>query len=204
MIHMQMTLGQHLQLTLFGTSHGPLVGAYLQGVPNGIPIDRNEINKAMDKRKPGAKGWRTSALNFSIKKSMFHYNVFETTHGVETFRNYYQGPPALLGSEFAVENLSKECIYSTKDGEWSSRSLKWTGEGKPGGWMTNRKKHNGQVSKSGRVFIDIYCTEKQKQFRLEQYEKQASEEWPHHVMSDQVYGKDKEIAPVRESPNFLG
>ena len=50
-----MTLGQHLQLTLFGTSHGPLVGAYLQGVPNGIPIDRNEIQKAMDKRKPGGK-----------------------------------------------------------------------------------------------------------------------------------------------------
>lgn len=55
MIHMQMTLGQHLQLTLFGTSHGPLVGAYLQGVPKGIPIDRNEIQKAMDKRKPGGK-----------------------------------------------------------------------------------------------------------------------------------------------------
>ena len=55
MIHMQMTLGEHLQLTLFGTSHGPLVGAYLEGVPKGIKIDRDEIQKAMDKRKPGGK-----------------------------------------------------------------------------------------------------------------------------------------------------
>ena len=52
---MQMTLGQHLQLTLFGTSHGPLVGAYLQGVPKGIAIDRNKIQEAMDMRKPGGK-----------------------------------------------------------------------------------------------------------------------------------------------------
>lgn len=52
---MQMRLGEHLQLTLFGTSHGPLVGAYLEGVPKGISIDRIEIQKAMDLRKPGGK-----------------------------------------------------------------------------------------------------------------------------------------------------
>ena len=52
---MQMTLGEHLKLTLFGTSHGPLVGAYLEGVPKGIKINRFEIQKAMDLRKPGGK-----------------------------------------------------------------------------------------------------------------------------------------------------
>ena len=52
---MQMTLGEHLRLTLFGTSHGPLVGAFLEGVPKGIKINRMEIQKAMDLRKPGGK-----------------------------------------------------------------------------------------------------------------------------------------------------
>ena len=55
MIHMQMTLGEHLQLTLFGTSHGPLVGAYLEGVPKGIKINHDSIQKAMNQRKPGGK-----------------------------------------------------------------------------------------------------------------------------------------------------
>ena len=52
---MQMRLGESLQFTLFGTSHGPLVGAYLDGVPKGIKIDRKLIQKAMDERKPGGK-----------------------------------------------------------------------------------------------------------------------------------------------------
>ena len=52
---MQMRLGESLQFTLFGTSHGPLVGAYLEGVPKGIKIDRELIQKAMDERKPGGK-----------------------------------------------------------------------------------------------------------------------------------------------------
>jgi len=55
MIHMQMTLGEHLQLTLFGTSHGPEVGAIVEGLPSGIVIDKDAIQNAMDKRKPGGK-----------------------------------------------------------------------------------------------------------------------------------------------------
>lgn len=52
---MQMSLGEVLRLTLFGTSHGPRVGAYLEGVPAGIKIDDAAIQVAMDQRKPGGK-----------------------------------------------------------------------------------------------------------------------------------------------------
>ena len=55
MIHMQMRLGESLQFTLFGTSHGPMVGAYLEGVPKGIKINRDFIQNAMDERKPGGR-----------------------------------------------------------------------------------------------------------------------------------------------------
>jgi chorismate synthase len=79
MIHMQMTLGEHLQLTLFGTSHGPLVGAYLEGVPKGIKIDRDEIQKAMDKRKPGGKfaSKRKESDNVELRTGISQ----ETTNG---------------------------------------------------------------------------------------------------------------------------
>ena len=52
---MQMSLGEVLRLTLFGTSHGPRVGAFLEGVPKGITIDPELIQLAMDQRKPGGR-----------------------------------------------------------------------------------------------------------------------------------------------------
>ncbi|RZD43042.1 MAG: hypothetical protein CXT70_02040 [Methanobacteriota archaeon] len=50
---MQMSIGQAIRLTLFGTSHGPEVGAIVEGIPSGIIIDADAIQRAMDKRKPG-------------------------------------------------------------------------------------------------------------------------------------------------------
>jgi chorismate synthase len=52
---MQMSIGQAIRLTLFGTSHGPEVGATVEGMPSGIIIDADAIQRAMDKRKPGGK-----------------------------------------------------------------------------------------------------------------------------------------------------
>ena len=52
---MQMSIGQAIRLTLFGTSHGPEVGAIVEGIPSGISIDEDAIQQAMDKRKPGGK-----------------------------------------------------------------------------------------------------------------------------------------------------
>ena len=52
---MQMSLGDKLRLTLFGTSHGPRVGAFLEGVPSGLEIDLECLTKAMHDRRPGGK-----------------------------------------------------------------------------------------------------------------------------------------------------
>jgi len=50
---MHMQLGHVIQLTLFGTSHGPFVGATLEGVPSGIALVNERIQFAMDRRKTG-------------------------------------------------------------------------------------------------------------------------------------------------------
>ncbi|MBT5391539.1 MAG: chorismate synthase [Euryarchaeota archaeon] len=52
---MHMHLGEWIRLTLFGTSHGPRVGAFLAGVPAGIEIDFSAIELAMISRRPGGR-----------------------------------------------------------------------------------------------------------------------------------------------------
>ena len=50
---MKMRLGETLSVTLFGESHGHLVGALVEGVPSGLPIDEERIAQRMSTRRPG-------------------------------------------------------------------------------------------------------------------------------------------------------
>ena len=50
---MKMRLGETLSLTLFGESHGHMVGALLEGVPAGLAIDEERIAQRMLTRRPG-------------------------------------------------------------------------------------------------------------------------------------------------------
>lgn len=47
------TLGDVIRLTTFGESHGPAVGAVLDGLPSGIAITEEDIQKELDRRRPG-------------------------------------------------------------------------------------------------------------------------------------------------------
>lgn len=51
--NMQMTLGEVLRVTLLGSSHGPYVGATLEGVPKGLALDESAVLAAMQLRKTG-------------------------------------------------------------------------------------------------------------------------------------------------------
>jgi chorismate synthase len=51
------TIGTRLRLTIYGSSHGPGVGCVLDGVPAGFEIDREDIQRELDLRRPsGALG----------------------------------------------------------------------------------------------------------------------------------------------------
>ena len=50
---MKMRLGESLSITLFGESHGQLVGTLLEGVPAGLRIDQERIAQRMLTRRPG-------------------------------------------------------------------------------------------------------------------------------------------------------
>jgi chorismate synthase len=47
------TFGQLFRITTFGESHGGAVGAVIDGCPPNIEISENEIQKDLDRRKPG-------------------------------------------------------------------------------------------------------------------------------------------------------
>ncbi len=47
------TYGEIIRVTTFGESHGKAIGAILDGVKPGIPINEEEIQQEMDRRRPG-------------------------------------------------------------------------------------------------------------------------------------------------------
>lgn len=49
---MKNTFGNNISITLFGESHGPAIGAVIDGMPSGIQIDEDFIRTQMDKRRP--------------------------------------------------------------------------------------------------------------------------------------------------------
>ena len=47
------TFGELFKVTTFGESHGEAIGVILDGCPAGLPIDISEIQKQLDRRRPG-------------------------------------------------------------------------------------------------------------------------------------------------------
>ncbi len=50
---MSNTFGKLFSITTFGESHGPAIGAVLDGCPAGVPIDESYIRSELQRRKPG-------------------------------------------------------------------------------------------------------------------------------------------------------
>ena len=48
---MSNTLGKNITLTVFGESHGPFIGAVIDGLPAGMKIDESYILSQLQKRR---------------------------------------------------------------------------------------------------------------------------------------------------------
>ncbi|HBF15799.1 MAG TPA: chorismate synthase [Clostridiales bacterium] len=57
---MKNTFGQQLSVTLFGESHGPEIGAVLDGIAPGIPVDEDFIRRRLSLRRPAGDGLSTA------------------------------------------------------------------------------------------------------------------------------------------------
>ena len=54
---MKNTFGNAVSMTIFGESHGPAVGAVLDGLAAGLPVDEAAIAAAMDAAAPAGMGF---------------------------------------------------------------------------------------------------------------------------------------------------
>ncbi len=54
------SFGKMLQVTTWGESHGEAVGVVVDGVPAGLPIKKEEIQRDLDRRRPGKSDVETS------------------------------------------------------------------------------------------------------------------------------------------------
>ena len=70
---MKNTFGNAISVTIFGESHGPYIGAVLDGIAPGIKVDEDYIREALDKRRPygSISTQRRESDNFSIVSGVF-------------------------------------------------------------------------------------------------------------------------------------
>ncbi|MDA0788889.1 MAG: chorismate synthase [Proteobacteria bacterium] len=53
------SIGEMFRVTTFGESHGPALGCIVDGCPPGLPITEAELQKDLDRRKPGTSRYTT-------------------------------------------------------------------------------------------------------------------------------------------------
>ncbi|MDX2009840.1 MAG: chorismate synthase [Myxococcaceae bacterium] len=54
------TFGHLFRVTTFGESHGPAMGAVVDGCPAGVPLTRAQVQRALDRRRPGQSALTTA------------------------------------------------------------------------------------------------------------------------------------------------
>jgi len=72
---MENSLGRLFTITSFGESHGRCVGIIIDGCPAGLPITEQDIQRDIDRRKPGivmAATRRTEEDNVEILSGIFN------------------------------------------------------------------------------------------------------------------------------------
>ena len=56
---MSYSFGDKVKVTIFGQSHSEAIGVTIDGIPAGIKLDFEKIQKFMDRRSPGRNGLST-------------------------------------------------------------------------------------------------------------------------------------------------
>lgn len=56
---MSSTYGENLKLSIFGQSHGSAIGMTLDGIPAGLPVDLEDLQRFLNRRAPGSNDWST-------------------------------------------------------------------------------------------------------------------------------------------------
>ena len=80
------TFGQLFTVTTFGESHGPALGAVVDGCPPGMPLTEADLQADLDRRRPGQSKYTTQRQEPDAVKIMLHvHNNGVGVAGVYTY-----------------------------------------------------------------------------------------------------------------------
>jgi len=77
---MSSTYGEILKLSIFGQSHGPAIGMTLDGIPAGLPVDTDALQRFLARRAPGHNAYSTPRKEPDVP---------EFLAGIVAFRDVY-------------------------------------------------------------------------------------------------------------------
>jgi chorismate synthase len=96
------SLGRHFRISIFGESHGPSVGVLIDGCPAGLPINAEEFEAELSRRRPGKPG-TTARIEADEPRIQSGVHNGRTTGG----------PIAILFENGDVDSSSYEKIKDT-------------------------------------------------------------------------------------------
>ncbi len=56
---MSSTYGEHIRIRIFGASHAPAIGVTVEGLPAGLRVDKERLQRFLDRRAPGRSAYST-------------------------------------------------------------------------------------------------------------------------------------------------
>ncbi len=57
---MSSSYGDHFRMTVFGQSHSPAIGVTIEGIPAGVTLDFERLQRFLNRRAPGNNDWSTA------------------------------------------------------------------------------------------------------------------------------------------------
>ncbi|MBQ9016475.1 MAG: chorismate synthase [Firmicutes bacterium] len=91
---MTVPFGENLQIEVYGTSHGPCIGVRMEGFPEGIVIDPEQLQTFLDRRAPGRNAWSTPRKE--ADRPVFLSGVEDAGSGSEAEQEAGQAQPLHL------------------------------------------------------------------------------------------------------------
>ena len=119
---MKNTFGNAISMTIFGESHGPAIGAVLDGLAAGLPVDEAAIAAAMDRRRARGDGLSTARTEADVVEFLSGVSQGHTTGPAVTMVS--STPPTLSPSLPAARMAS--CMGASL---LESSRAKWPGSG---------------------------------------------------------------------------
>jgi len=138
------SIGEIFRVTTFGESHGPAIGAVVDGCPPGIELTREYIQKELDRRRPGQS---------EVTTSRSEQDYVEVLSGI--FEGKSTGTP--IGLLIRNQDVDSSSYKDLKDlfrpghadfGYWAKYGIRdWKGGGRSSGRETAARVAAGAIAK---------------------------------------------------------